>query len=157
MGVCYQAGKWRFDSMTAHTFTPEIRAFLLEATRTGKLATVRSDGRPHVVPIWFLLDGDTIIFTTGEGSVKAKNMQRDPRVCLCVDDEHPLYSYAMIEGTVTFSDNMQDLAMWATRIASRYMGEQLAEQYGKRNSVPGELLVRITPTKILFEKDVAGY
>jgi hypothetical protein len=82
-------------------------------------------------------------------------MRRDPRVCLCVDDERPLYSYATIEGTVTFSGNMQELTIWATRIASRYMGEQLAEQYGKRNAVPGELLVRVTPTKILFEKDVA--
>jgi PPOX class probable F420-dependent enzyme len=141
--------------MSTHTFTPEVRAFLLEATRTGKLATVRSDGRPHVVPIWFLLDGDTIVFTTGPGSIKAKNMRRDPRVCLCVDDERPLYAFASIEGTATFSDNMQDLTIWATRIASRYMGEQLAEQYGKRNAVPGELLVRVMPTKILFLKDVA--
>ena len=142
--------------MSTLTFTPEVRAFLLEATRTGKLATVRADGRPHVVPIWFLLDGDTIVFTTGEGSLKAKNMRRDPRVCLCVDDEQPPFAFATIEGTATFSDNMQDLTIWATRIAGRYMGEQLAEQYGKRNAVPGELLVRITPTKILFEKDVAS-
>lgn len=142
--------------MSTLTFIPEVRAFLLEATRTGKLATVRSDGRAHVVPIWFLLDGDTIVFTTGEGTLKAKNMRRDPRVCLCVDDEHPMYSYATIEGTITFSENMQELAIWATRIAARYMGEQLAEQYGKRNAVPGELLVRITPTKILFQKDVAS-
>lgn len=141
--------------MSMPTFTPEVRAFLLEATRTGKIATVRADGRPHVVPIWFLLDGDTIVFTTGEGSLKAKNMRRDPHVCLCVDDERPLYSYATIEGLITFSDNMQELTVWATRIAARYMGEQLAEQYGKRNAVPGELLVRITPTKILFQKDVA--
>jgi PPOX class probable F420-dependent enzyme len=143
--------------MSTQTFTPEVRAFLLEATRTGKFATVRPDGRPHVVPIWFLLDGDTIVFTTGEGSIKAKNMRRDPHVSLCVDDEHPLYSFATIEGTVTFSDSPQELTIWATRIASRYMGEHLAEQYGKRNSGPGELLVRITPTKILFLKDVAGY
>jgi len=142
--------------MSTHTFTPEVRAFLLESTRTGKLGTVRSDGRPHVVPIWFLLDGDTIVFTTGAGSIKAKNMRHDPRACLCVDDEHPPYAFASIEGTVTFSDNMQDLTIWATRIAGRYMGEQLAEQYGKRNAVPGELLVRITPTKILFLKDVAS-
>lgn len=83
-------------------------------------------------------------------------MRRDPRVCLCVDDERPPFAFATIEGTATFSDNMQDLTIWATRIAGRYMGEQLAEQYGKRNAVPGKLLVRITPTKILFEKDVAS-
>ena len=141
---------------TLITFTPEIRAFLLEATRTGKLATVRADGRPHIVPIWFLLDGDTIVFATGEGSVKARNMRRDPRVCLCVDDEQPPFAFATVEGTATFSDNMQDLTIWATRIAGRYMGQQLAEQYGRRNAVPGELLVRITPTKVIFEKDIAS-
>ena len=50
----------------------EIRAFLLEGTRTGKLAWVGQDGRPHVAPIWFVLDGDDLIFNTHEDSGKAK-------------------------------------------------------------------------------------
>src|SRR5512146_1800082 len=79
----------------------EMRAFLLEGTRTGKLATTRADGRPHVVPIWFVLDGTTLIFTTGLDTVKAANMRRDPRVAFCVDDQAPLYSYVTIEGTAT--------------------------------------------------------
>ncbi len=83
------------------TFIDEQRAFLLPGTRTGKLATVRKDGRPHVVPVWFTLDGDTIVFTTGEHTVKAANIQRDARVCLCVDDETPPYAYIMIEGIAT--------------------------------------------------------
>jgi nitroimidazol reductase NimA-like FMN-containing flavoprotein (pyridoxamine 5'-phosphate oxidase superfamily) len=57
-------------------FTAEQQAFLLEGTRTGKLATVRKDGRLHVVPIWFVLDGDTLVFTTGEASVKAANLRK---------------------------------------------------------------------------------
>jgi hypothetical protein len=44
---------------------------------------------------------------------------------------------------------------WATRIAARYMGADQAEAYGRRNAVPGEALVRVTPTKIIAEKDVA--
>ena len=52
------------------TITPEVRAFLLEAARTGKIATVRADGRPHIVPIWFDLDDDnTVYFNTGESTV----------------------------------------------------------------------------------------
>ncbi len=137
-------------------FTAEQQAFLLEGTRTGKLATVRKDGRPHVVPIWFVLDGDTLVFTTGEASVKAANMRRDPRVAFCVDDETPPYAYIIIEGTASFSTDSDALLYWATRIAGRYMGEDLAEAYGKRNGVPGELLVRVTPTRVLFEKDIAG-
>src|SRR5829696_949729 len=65
----------------------EWRAFLAGQARTAKLATVRRDGRPHVAPIWFALDGDEIVFTTGEDTIKGKAIQRDGRVCLCVDDE----------------------------------------------------------------------
>lgn len=139
--------------MTA--FTDKQRAFLLHGTRTGKLATVRRDGQPHVIPIWFVLDGEALVFTTGEHSVKAANMRRDPRVSLCVDDETPPYAYIKVEGTATFGTEPQALLHWATRIAARYMGENLAESYGKRNGVPGELLVRITPTKVQFAKDIA--
>jgi PPOX class probable F420-dependent enzyme len=139
-----------------HTFTDEQRAFLMYGTRTGKLATVRKDGRPHVVPVWFVLDGDTLIFTTGESSVKAVNMRRDARVSLCVDDETPPYAYLMVEGTASMSTGLDELLRWATIIGGRYMGEDLAETYGRRNGVPGELLVRVTPTKVLFAKDIAS-
>jgi PPOX class probable F420-dependent enzyme len=139
-----------------HTFTVEERTFLLYGTRTGKLGTVRKDGRPHVVPIWFTLDGDTIVLTTGEHSAKAANIRRDPRVCLCVDDETPPYAYIMVEGTASLSDDLDALLEWATYIGARYMGQDQAEAFGKRNGVPGELLVRITPTRVIFEKEIAS-
>ena len=135
----------------------EYREFLLHGTRTGKLATVRKDGRPHVLPVWFDLDGETVVFTTGGESVKAQNMRRDPRVCVCVDDETPPFAFVQIEGTATLSDDPDELLYWATRIGGRYMGAEQAEVYGKRNSTPGELLVRVTPTKILAWKDIAGW
>lgn len=128
----------------------------MENAHTGKLATVRADGRPHVVPVWFDLDGDTIIFTTWRASVKARNMRRDARVSLCVDDETPPFSYIEIEGTAALSEEMEALKYWAKKISGRYMGEALAEQYGKRNAVPGELLARITPTKVIFARNVAN-
>ena len=135
----------------------EIHDFLLTATRTGKLATVRANGRSHVAPIWFLLDGEDLIFTTWHESVKAKNMARDNRVSLCVDDESPPFAFVIVEGTVTTSEDPDELRDWATRIGGRYMGADQAEAFGKRNSVPGELLVRLTPTKIIAQKDVAGW
>lgn len=136
--------------------TPQCRAFLLRGTRTGKLATTRVDGRPHIVPIWFVLDGDTLVFTTGASSVKAANMRRDARVSLCVDDETPPYAYAMVEGTASMSDDLDALLHWATRIGGRYMGEARAEEFGRRNGVLGELLVRLTPARIIFEENIAG-
>ena len=135
----------------------EYRDFLLYGTRTGKFATVRKDGRPHVVPIWFDLDGETLVLTTWGESVKAKNIRRDPRVCICVDDETPPFAFVQIEGTADLSDDPDDLLYWATRIGGRYMGVELAEVYGKRNSTPGELIVRVTPTKIVARKDIAGW
>ena len=135
----------------------EYREFLLRGTKTGKLATVRRDGRPHVVPIWFYLDGDTVIFTTGGESLKYKNMKRDPRVSITIDDQTPPYSYVMIEGTVSFSEDPEELLHWATRIGGRYMGEDRAEAYGRRNSTPGEVIVRIIPSRISAYKDVAGW
>jgi len=135
-------------------FTDECRQFLMELPHTAKIATVLADGRPHVAPVWFVLDGDMLIFTTGHTTVKALNMQRDPRVYLCVDDETPPFSYAQIEGIATISAELEPLHYWAKQIGGRYMGEERAEEYGKRNGVPGELLVRVTPTKIYYEKDI---
>jgi PPOX class probable F420-dependent enzyme len=138
------------------SFTADQRAFLLQDTRTGKLATVRKDGRPHVVPIWFVLDGNILVFNTGEHTVKAANMRRDPRVTICVDEEIAPFAYIQIEGTTSFSDDEAELLKWATRIGGRYMGADLAETFGKRNGVSGELLVRVTPNHIIFQKNIAS-
>jgi PPOX class probable F420-dependent enzyme len=138
-----------------YTLTVEQREFLLRGTHTAKLATVRKDGRPHVVPIWFVLDGDTLIFNTGDTSVKARNMRRDARVTICVDDEVAPYAFIIIEGTAVLEQNSADLKLWATRIGGRYMGEDRAEEFGTRNSTPEELVVRVTPTKVIFAKDVS--
>ena len=80
----------------------EIQTFLMSGTLTGKITTVRKDGRPHVVPIWFILDGDdsniNIVFTTCQDSLKGKHMLRDPRISLCVDDQTPPFSFVSIDG-----------------------------------------------------------
>ena len=136
----------------------ESRAFLLDGTRTAKLATVRADGRPHVAPVWFDLDGDELVFTTGRDSVKGKNILRDPRVMLCVDDEHPPFAFVFIEGSAVVSElSPAELLPWSTRIAKRYMGAEQAEAYGKRNAVEGELLVRVPLTKVTAFKGIADW
>jgi PPOX class probable F420-dependent enzyme len=133
----------------------ERRQFLLEGTRTGKVATTRADGRPHVTPVWFTLDGDEIVFTTHETSLKAKAIRRDERVCVCVDDQTPPYSYVMVEGTATLSDDLDELRRVATAVGGRYMGADRADEFGARNAVPGELLVRVTPTRVVTRAAMA--
>jgi PPOX class probable F420-dependent enzyme len=135
----------------------EVRSFLSHGTRTAKVATVMEDGRPHVMPVWFVLDGEQIVFTTGATSVKGRNLRRDPRVALLVDDETPPYAFVHVRGTVTIHEDLDELSRFATAIGARYMGRDRAEEFGKRNAVPGELLVRVTPERVIAEGDVAGY
>ena len=134
----------------------EYRSFLVDRSRTAILATVRADGRPHVAPIWFDLDGDTLVFTTGENTVKGRNMRRDPRVSLCIDDEEPPFHFVLIEGTAELTPEDPDLLYWTTRLGARYMGDERADEYGRRNAVEGESLVRVTPQKVVAYKNVSG-
>ncbi|MGW0761401.1 PPOX class F420-dependent oxidoreductase [Streptomyces sp. NPDC002814] len=133
----------------------EWRAFVSYGTRTGKLSTVRADGSPHVAPIWFVLDGDDVVFNTGSKTVKGRNLVRDGRVALCVDDDRPPFGYVILTGRAHISEDLAELRHWAARIGARYMGEERAEEFGERNGVPGELLVRVTIDKILAEKGLA--
>jgi PPOX class probable F420-dependent enzyme len=140
----------------------QIGRFLMQGTFTGKLATVKKDGSSHVVPIWFVLDNGSskvgdIIFTTGDTSVKANNIQRDNRVSICIDDQIPPFSFVTIFGTAKIHPYKQkEVFKWAKKIAERYMGKRNTEAYGRRNSAEGEVLVRIKPTRILAEKDIAA-
>ncbi|HKG71341.1 MAG TPA: PPOX class F420-dependent oxidoreductase [Nitrososphaeraceae archaeon] len=148
----------------------EIKRFLMQGTFTGKLATVKKDGSSHIVPIWFVLDGsdkngngdrgedDDIIFTTSGSSVKAKNIERDNRVSICVDDQTPPFSFVIMYGTAKIHHYRQnELFRFATKIARRYIGKDNAENYGRRNSTEGEVLVRIKAKRIIAEKDIAGW
>jgi PPOX class probable F420-dependent enzyme len=134
----------------------DIRRFLLDTPPTAILATTRADGRPHASPVWFDLDGDQIVFTTWYSTVKAANLARDPRLALVVDNDTPPYAFVLVEGTAELDPAADDLLDWATRIARRYLGEDLAPLYGARNGFPSEWLVMITPTRIVARKVFAG-
>ena len=137
--------------------TPEeTTAFLLTGTRTGKLAWVSQTGAPHVAPIWFILDGDDVIFNTHEDSGKAKALAREGRASLVVDLEEPPYAFVKIDATVSFDDDLDRVKAVATEIGGRYMGADRAEEFGARNGVPGELVVRLTPTKVTALDDLSG-
>jgi len=134
---------------------PQWKQFLSAGTRTGKLATTRRDGRPHIAPIWFVLDGDELVFNTGADSIKGRNLRREGWASLCVDDDRPPYAFVTVAGPVTISTDVPAMLEWATRIAARYMGEELAERYGRRNAVEGELLVRLRAERVLAVREVA--
>lgn len=134
-----------------------MRSFLTALpARTGKLATVRPDGRPHVAPVWYDLDEDgAVVFNTGVHTVKGRNLVRDPRASLCVDDQHPPFAFVVLEGRAEVRDDLAEVRAWATRIGGRYMGAERAEEYGERNGVQGELLVRLRVERVVSKFDVA--
>jgi PPOX class probable F420-dependent enzyme len=135
---------------------PKISAFLSAGTRTGKLAYTSADGRPLVVPVWFVVEEGTLVFNTGKDTAKGRALAREPRAALCVDLEEPPYGFVQVQGTVELSEDQAELVRTATAIAARYVGEDRAEEFGKRNGVPGELVVRLRPTKVIAAFDMTG-
>jgi PPOX class probable F420-dependent enzyme len=136
--------------------TAEVVAFLTAGTRTGKLGFTAADGRPLVAPVWFVVEDGEIVFNTGRDTAKGRAVRRDPRLVLCVDLEQPPYAFVQVQGTATVSEDAAELVRTATVIGARYMGADRAEEFGRRNGVPGELLVRLRPTKVIAVLDMTG-
>jgi PPOX class probable F420-dependent enzyme len=129
--------------------------FLSAGTRTGMLGFVASDGRPLVTPVWFVVDDGELVFATHRDTPKYRALQRDPRVAICVDDPHPPYSFVQVQGVAAVSDDAGDLLDNTTRTGARYMGAERADEFGRRNAVPGELVVRVRPTKVITGFDIS--
>lgn len=141
-----------YEAMTSD----ETRAFVRATpARTVAASTTRKDGRPHVAPVWVDFDGDDIVFNTGADTVKGRSLARDPRISLAFHDDVPPFNFVIVEGTACLIDDLDQLTQWATRIGARYMGPDRAAEYGARNGVDGELLVRVAPTKTIAVKNVA--
>jgi PPOX class probable F420-dependent enzyme len=140
--------------------TAEVRAFLSTGTRTGKLGFVAADGRPLVTPIWFVIEGPDeepeLLFNTGRDTAKGRAVQRDPRLAICVDSERQPYGFVQVQGLATWTEDTDELIRSATVIGARYMGPERAAEFGRRNGVPGELLVRVRPTKVLANLNMTG-
>ena len=135
---------------------PEVSAFLQEGTRTGKLSYAGGDGRPLVAPVWFIVEDGCIVFNTGQGSAKGRALARDPRAALCTDLQEPPYGFVQVQGNAELSQDPEDLLRTATAIAARYVGSDRAEEFGQRNAVPGELVVRLRPTRVLSAFNLIG-
>jgi PPOX class probable F420-dependent enzyme len=135
---------------------PAVRDFLSHGTRTGKLSYLAASGRPLVAPVWFVVEDGSLVFNTNKDTAKGRALARDPRVSLCVDLEEPPYAFVQVQGEAELSEDPAELIRTATAIAARYMGAARAEEFGRRNGVPGELVVRLRPAKVLVNFDVSG-
>ena len=135
---------------------PEVREFLQDGTRTGKLSYLAASGRPLVTPIWFIVEGDSLVFNTGKDTAKGRALARDPRTSLCVDLEKPPYAFVQVQGDAELSEDPAELLRTATAIAARYVGAERAEDFGRRNAPPGELVVRLRPVKVVAAFNMTG-
>ena len=135
---------------------PAVSDFLSQGTRTGKLGYLAASGRPLVAPVWFVVEDGSLVFNTGKDTAKGRALARDPRVSLCVDLEEPPYAFVQVQGVAELSEDPDELVRTATAIAARYMGADRAEEFGQRNGVPGELVVRLRPAKVLATFDITG-
>jgi PPOX class probable F420-dependent enzyme len=129
--------------------------FLSTGTRTGMLGYVAADGRPLVAPVWFVVDDGQVVFTTGRDTSKGRALARDSRVVICVDDPHPPYSFVQVQGRASVSEEPGEVLDFTTRTGARYMGADRADEFGRRNAVPGELVVRVRPTKVITGFDIS--
>ncbi len=132
----------------------EWKAFLVRDARPAVLATVRADGRPHAAPIWIDVEDGAIWFNTGAGTVKGRNLARDGKATLCVQDDRPPFSFVTVSGVAEWSEQIDEVRRWAGVIGGRYMGADRADEYGDRNGVPGELLVRLLASHVVAETEI---
>lgn len=120
----------------ARALSEKARA-LLQERRFAVLGTINKDGSPQLTTMWYLLDGDVILMNTKAGRTKERNMRRDPRISVCIEDG---YSYVTISGTVEMVDDPQVAQRDIYRLAMRYNGEeeagrQMEEQFSKETRV----------------------
>jgi PPOX class probable F420-dependent enzyme len=109
-----------------------------------------------VTPVWFIVEDGTLVFNTGKDTAKGRALARDPRASICVDLEEAPYAFVQVQGVAELSEDPAELVRTATAIASRYIGPDRAAEFGKRNGVPGELVVRLRPTKVLAHFNMSG-
>lgn len=140
----------------SETLTPAVVDFLSAGTRTGHLAYLAGDGRPLTTPVWFVVDDGALVFATGRDTPKGRLLARDPRVAVSVDLQEPPYAFAQVQGIAELLDDPDYLLKICTACGVRYMGAERGEEFGRRNAVPEEIVVRVRPTRVLFNGDVTA-
>ncbi len=128
------------------TLTPEQRAFL-EEKRFAVLGTTSRAGSPHLTMMWYLLDGDEILFNTKAGRAKESNLARDPRVSLLVYDDSG-YRYMRIDGRVRANADPAVAHRDIARLAMRYQGEAGARASILRFDTEERVSYRLPTTRV---------
>ena len=117
----------------AAKLSPKARAFLQEP-HFAVLATINQDGSPQLTIMWYLLEDDgTILMNTKIGRLKERNVRRDPRISICIEDG---YNFLTISGVVQLITDPEKAQQDVFRLSARYLGQekasrQMQEQFSK--------------------------
>jgi PPOX class probable F420-dependent enzyme len=114
----------------------KLRSFLTER-RFAVLATINPDGTPQQSTMWYELQGDRIMMNTRVGRKKERNLKRDPRLSICIEDE---YNYITLAGRAELDYDHDSSQATIRALAVRYDGEEDAAQmvrntFGKQSRV----------------------
>lgn len=120
---------------------------LLQEKQIAQLATVMPDGSPQITPVWVDVepDGSYILINTAEGRVKAKNIERDPRVAVSVVDSQNPYRLAIVRGVVTERQHA-GADQQIDALAKKYLG---ADSYPWRQPGEQRVTLRIRPEHVI--------
>jgi PPOX class probable F420-dependent enzyme len=109
---------------------PEDVRPLLEGRNFAHVATLLPDGSPHSVPVWVGVEDDRVVFFTQEGSRKARNVERDPRVAISVVDHERPYLSAHLRGRVVGKREGEAALQVMDRLARRYTSKDFPVRRG---------------------------
>jgi PPOX class probable F420-dependent enzyme len=127
------------------TLSPEVKQ-MLDRPNFVHLATLMSDGSPHVAPVWAMRDGDRILICTSDTSVKGKNTKADPRVALSIVDFENPYEELQIRGRVV--DRQPDPGLKTLdKISHKYIGKPFPMREGQK-----QVVLTIDPEKVHYLK-----
>ena len=115
--------------------------------RIGRLATVRRDGSPHIAPVWYRFEDGAFLVLTERGSQKHRNVEREPRVAFCIDDERPPYHTVIVRGRVAVAEAPGEA--WREALAIHYLGDEAGRRYASENPDTDNVMLRIVPEKVV--------
>ncbi|HWU37410.1 MAG TPA: PPOX class F420-dependent oxidoreductase [Candidatus Acidoferrum sp.] len=110
--------------MALRRLTPPVRAFLDEP-HYAVIATINESGMPHLTAIWYALQGDEVLMNTAAGRLKHRNLQRDPRLTICVVEGE---RYVTLYGRATVIDDRAQAQADDLELARRYEGPEKAQE-----------------------------
>jgi PPOX class probable F420-dependent enzyme len=116
---------------------------IIEDKAYGHVVTLNPNGTPQVTMVWMDVDGDEVLFNTAEGRVKPRNLRRDPRVVVSIQDRNDLQSHIVIYGKATITEAGADAHI--DKLAKRFLG---ADKYPFRRPGEKRLIVRIKADRI---------